>query len=67
LKGIEKFRGSGDPESGFKLFVCEGCQHVQKVPYRCKERFYHFSQEDSFLKEHEGHSRVSRWKMNWLK
>ncbi|QWI73090.1 SidA/IucD/PvdA family monooxygenase (plasmid) [Bacillus mycoides] len=25
--------------------------------------FYHFSQEDSFLKERE----VSRWEMNWLR
>lgn len=39
LKEIEKFRGCGDPENGFKLFVCEGCHHVRKVPYRCKGRF----------------------------
>ena len=27
------------------------------------EQLYHFSQEDSFLKERE----VSRWEMNWLR
>ncbi|QFY03162.1 hypothetical protein GE376_28470 (plasmid) [Bacillus cereus] len=27
------------------------------------DTFYHFSQEDSFLKERE----VSRWEMNWLR
>ncbi|MDI6678291.1 hypothetical protein QMA02_20945 [Bacillus wiedmannii] len=27
------------------------------------DSFYHFSQEDSFLKERE----VSRWEMNWLR
>nr|WP_254912750.1 transposase zinc-binding domain-containing protein [Bacillus thuringiensis] len=42
LKEIEKFRGCGDPENGFKLFVCEGCHHVRKVPYRCKGRFWGF-------------------------
>ncbi|MCQ6289193.1 transposase zinc-binding domain-containing protein [Bacillus cereus] len=39
LKEIEKFRGCGDPKNGFTLFVCEGCHHVRKVPYRCKGRF----------------------------
>ncbi len=38
-KEIEKFRGCGNPKNGFKLFVCEGCHDVRKVPYRCKGRF----------------------------
>jgi hypothetical protein len=39
LKEIEKFRGCGNPKNGFKLFVCEGCHDVRRVPYRCKGRF----------------------------
>jgi hypothetical protein len=39
IKEVEKFRGCGDPRNGFKLFVCEGCHHVKRVPYRCKGRF----------------------------
>lgn len=38
-KEVEKFRGCGNPKNGFKLFVCEGCNDVRKVPYRCKGRF----------------------------
>lgn len=39
IKEVEKFRGCGNPENGFKLFVCEGCHDVRRVPYRCKGRF----------------------------
>jgi hypothetical protein len=39
LKEVEKFRDCGDLKNGFKLFVCEGCNDVRKVPYRCKGRF----------------------------
>jgi len=39
LKEVEKFRQCGDPRNGFKLFVCEGCHAVRRVPYRCKSRF----------------------------
>src|SRR5690242_4922303 len=38
-KEVEKFRGCGNPENDFKLFVCDGCYDVRKVPYRCKARF----------------------------
>jgi hypothetical protein len=38
-KEVEKFRDCGNPKKGFKLFVCEGCHDVRKVPYRCKGRF----------------------------
>ncbi|QQK74237.1 transposase [Salicibibacter cibarius] len=38
-KEVEKFRDCGNPENGFKLFVCEGCHETRKVPYRCKGRF----------------------------
>lgn len=38
-KEVEKFRDCGDIKKGFKLFVCEGCHDVRKVPYRCKGRF----------------------------
>jgi hypothetical protein len=36
---VKKFRGCGDPRNGFKLFVCEGCHAVKRVPYHCKGRF----------------------------
>ena len=39
IKEVEKFRGCGDIKNGFKLFVCEGCHDVRRVPYRCKGRF----------------------------
>lgn len=39
LKEVKKFRECGNPKNGFKLFVCEGCHDVRKVPYRCKGRF----------------------------
>lgn len=39
IKEVEKFRDCGDIKKGFKLFVCEGCHDVRKVPYRCKGRF----------------------------
>lgn len=39
IKEVNKFRGCGDPRNGFKLFVCEGCHAVKRVPYRCKGRF----------------------------
>ncbi|MED3816168.1 transposase [Priestia megaterium] len=38
-KEVEKFRNCGNPKNGFKLFVCEGCHDVRRVPYRCKGRF----------------------------
>lgn len=39
IKEVEKFQGCGNPKNGFKLFVCEGCHDVKRVPYRCKGRF----------------------------
>jgi hypothetical protein len=39
IKEVEKFKGCGNPKNGFKLFVCEGCHDVKRVPYRCKGRF----------------------------
>lgn len=39
IKEVERFRDCGNPKNGFKLFVCEGCHDVRKVPYRCKGRF----------------------------
>lgn len=39
IKEVEKFHRCGDPKNGFKLLVCEGCQDVRIVPYRCKGRF----------------------------
>ena len=39
IKEVEKFRDCGDLKKGFKLYVCEGCHDVRKVPYRCKGRF----------------------------
>lgn len=39
IKEVEKFRDCGDPKNGFKLYVCEGCQDVRHVPFRCKGRF----------------------------
>jgi hypothetical protein len=39
IKEVEKFRDCGDSRKGFKLFVCEGCNDVRKVTYRCKGRF----------------------------
>jgi hypothetical protein len=39
IKEVKKFRGCGDPRNGFKIFVCEGCHAVKRVPYRCKGRF----------------------------
>ena len=39
VKEVEEFRGCGNPENGFKLFVCEVCHDVRRVPYRCKGRF----------------------------
>lgn len=38
-KEVAKFRDCGNPKNGFKLFVCEGCHDVRRVPYRCKGRF----------------------------
>ncbi|WP_237655476.1 MULTISPECIES: hypothetical protein [Bacillus] len=60
------------------VFLPQGYFEVKAIPqaeiadiYTSKEliadngldSFYHFSQEDSFLKERE----VSRWEMNWLR
>ncbi|MFD1068295.1 IS91 family transposase [Oceanobacillus locisalsi] len=39
IKEVEKFRDCGNPKNGFKLFVCEGCHDVRRVPFRCKGRF----------------------------
>ncbi|WP_243647127.1 IS91 family transposase, partial [Scopulibacillus darangshiensis] len=39
LKEVEKFKNCGNPKNGFKLFVCEGCHDVKRIPYRCKGRF----------------------------
>ena len=39
IKEVEKFRNCGNPKTGFKLFVCEGCHDVRRVPFRCKGRF----------------------------
>ena len=39
LKEVEKFRHCGDPKQGFKLFVCEGCNDVKHLVYRCHSRF----------------------------
>ncbi|HLU23260.1 MAG TPA: transposase zinc-binding domain-containing protein, partial [Bacillaceae bacterium] len=39
IKEVEKFRDCGDPKKGFKLYVCEGCNDVRHVPFRCKGRF----------------------------
>jgi hypothetical protein len=38
-KEVEKFHHCGDPANGFKIFVCEGCNDVKILPYRCKSRF----------------------------
>lgn len=38
-KEVEKFRDCGDMKKGFKLFVCEGCHDVKRIPFRCKGRF----------------------------
>ncbi|WP_339060281.1 transposase zinc-binding domain-containing protein [Tepidibacillus marianensis] len=39
IKEVEKFRDCGDFKKGFKLFVCEGCHDVRKVPHRCSPTF----------------------------
>lgn len=39
LKEVEKFHNCGDPKQGFKLFVCEGCNDVKHLVYRCRSRF----------------------------
>lgn len=39
IKEVEKFRDCGDMKKGFKLYVCEGCNDIHKVAYRCKGRF----------------------------
>jgi hypothetical protein len=39
IKEVEKFKECGNPKNGFKLFVCEGCHDVKRVPFRCKGRF----------------------------
>jgi glycosyltransferase involved in cell wall biosynthesis len=39
IKEVEKFRHCGDPKHGFRLFVCEGCNELKVLPYRCKSRF----------------------------
>lgn len=39
IKEVEKFRDCGDMKNGFKLYVCEGCNDVHTVAYRCKGRF----------------------------
>ncbi|HHP3706280.1 TPA: IS91 family transposase, partial [Shigella sonnei] len=39
LKEVQKFLNCGNPKNGFKLFVCEGCHHTKRVPFRCKGRF----------------------------
>ncbi|MFS0558210.1 transposase zinc-binding domain-containing protein [Brevibacillus sp. 179-C9.3 HS] len=39
FREVMKFRDCGNPRNGFKLFVCEGCHDVKRVPYRCKRRF----------------------------
>jgi hypothetical protein len=39
IKEVEKYRNCGDPSNGFRLFVCEGCHEIRRVPFRCKSRF----------------------------
>ncbi|MEH7253919.1 transposase zinc-binding domain-containing protein [Neobacillus niacini] len=39
IKEVEKFHYCENIIKGFKLFVCEGCHDVRKVPYRCKGQF----------------------------
>ena len=39
LKEVDKFCHCGDPKQGFKLFVCEGCNDVKHLVYRCRSRF----------------------------
>ena len=39
IKEVEKFRDCGNLKNGFKLYVCEGCNDVRHVPFRCKGRF----------------------------
>ena len=39
FKEVEKFRYCGDISKGFRLYVCEGCHAVKKVPIRCKGKF----------------------------
>lgn len=39
FREVEKFRYCGDISKGFRLFVCEGCHAVKKVPIRCKGKF----------------------------
>lgn len=34
VKEVEKFRGCGNPQNGFKLYVCEGGHDARRVPYR---------------------------------
>lgn len=38
-KEVKKFRDCGDPRKGYRLFVCEGCHAVKKLPFRCKGKF----------------------------
>src|SRR5699024_5050604 len=33
---VNKFRHCGEIIRGFRLFVCEGCNDVKKVAFRCK-------------------------------
>jgi hypothetical protein len=40
IKEVEKFKGCGNPKNGVKLFVCEGCHDVKRVPFRCSGRFW---------------------------
>jgi hypothetical protein len=39
IKEVKKFKECGNPKNGFKLFVCEGCHDIKRVPFRCKGRF----------------------------
>ena len=36
---VNKFRHCGEIIRGFRLFVCEGCNDVKKVAFRCKGKF----------------------------
>lgn len=36
---VNKFRHCGEIVRGFRLFVCEGCNDVKKVAFRCKGKF----------------------------
>jgi hypothetical protein len=39
LREVKKFKDCGDLKNGFKVFVCDGCKKVKRVPLRCKGKF----------------------------